>query len=128
MELAGSTSRPKIHRMPERSSRTNDPLALRAFKAIFLSVFLLSIITVLWSLRTPHEAVITQIAESTPPLNVTASAEPQPESIPVQDENGVVVGQLTKMPADIEHGAAISATAKIDQKSGKDLLKIISKY
>lgn len=126
MNHAPNGSRPKIHKLPHLQEQESRLYASRGVLVICLAVLLAAGIPALWSWHKGAKPVSRSAVVQPATANATALASP--EDIPVQDDTGQIVGQLTKMPADSEQGASIHSTAKLDPESGKQLLNIISKY
>jgi len=122
MESTSNRSRPKVHRMPENVQHTKGYYVSQMIRIAFICLLVASAAAVMWY-QAPSAPTDKQVAS-----DAAHATAPAAQSIAVSDESGQMVGELTKMPNDIEHGANISATAKVDQRSGKELLKIISKY
>ncbi len=114
--------RPKVHRLPQHV--TPEHSARVSWLGIVVCV---SSVVMLWAVRGGERTIFRQVlpfAETQTVLSTSVVTE----AIPVQDDKGEIVGQLAKMPADVERGASVDATAAIDQKSGIELMNIISKY
>lgn len=127
MKHEDGTSRPKIHRLPQSKIHEGELYVSRAVLVVCLALLLVAVIPALWSFRTVGKSTI---ASSIPPsqAQVIAPTANPVQGIPVRDETGAMVGQLAKMPADVEKGASINSVSKVDPQSGKELMKIIGKY
>jgi hypothetical protein len=121
MTESSGGSRPKVYRLPKHiteASRTSV-----SWMGIAVCV---GAVATLWAMGGTEKITLTHVllpadTQATPPVLPGSS-------ITVQDDRGELVGQLSKMPADIEHGASVDAIAAADQKSGKELMNIIGKY
>ena len=100
----------------------------RAVLIVCLALLLVAVIPALWSFKKVDKS---KLAESITPAQakmLTPTAGAPLEGILVQDDNGQMVGQLAKMPADMEQGTSIKSMSKADPQSGKELMNIIGKY
>lgn len=128
MNHESGESRPKIYRLPQLSANTKEPPVSRMIVVLCFALLAVAAIPALWSYlhhgkERTVETVSADISPSVAPVQQVA-----PASIAIRDENGRIVGQMAPMPADAEPGISVNTTAKVDQKSGKELLNIISKY
>lgn len=128
MDEEKGASRPKVHRLPQSKVKAGELYISRAVLVVCLALLLVAVIPALWSFKKVDKS---NVEASIPPAQakiIAPTANAPVESIPVQDERGQMVGQLAKMPADVEKGAAINTMSKVDPKSGKELMNIIGKY
>lgn len=127
MEQTGSASRPKIYRMPQLPATPQGGYGLQAARGVFMVAFLGALVIMLWSYRPPQGLDVSEALNTSTQKNIADGDSPS-TTIAVRDDSGQIVGELTQMPSDVETGSAVNATAKVDPKSGKELLNIISKY
>jgi hypothetical protein len=124
MSDEAGASRPKIHRIPKKKIKPGELYVSRSVLILCVALLLAVIAPALWSHYRSAGKSVAKIVDS--PAQAGAMTDEQ-GSIAVRDENGKLVGQLTKMPADTDN-SVINTTARIDPKTGKELMNIISKY
>lgn len=118
------TSRPKIHRLPQNAVKEGELYISRTVLIVCVALLLVAVIPALWSFRKTDNSTVENSRFLAPskngafPMNTTT----------MQNDNGQLVGQLARMPADGEKGASIDSMSKIDPKSGKELMHIIGKH
>lgn len=123
-----NTSRPKVHRLPSQQAQEDERVVSRTVLFVCLGLLLIAIIPALQSFNKVDK---NKIAQSLTPGQATMIAPTAPvknDVIAVQDDRGEMVGQLARMPADMEKGTSIKSMSKVDPKSGKELMNIIGKH
>lgn len=132
MDDAMGESRPKIHRLPQPlSASDNERYVSRAVLVVCFALLLLAVIPAMISFSKIDKK---NMADSISPeqSKIIAATAPAPQdadspSLAVHDDKGQMMGQLAKMPADVERGVSINTMSKVDHESGKELMNIISK-
>lgn len=126
MDETQGSSRPKIHRLPKTAAPEGGIYVSRTALLLCLALLVAALIPALSSYNKVEK---NKIAASLTPteLNVLSPASGGSEPVMVHDEAGQVVGQITRMPTEADN-SKINTTSKVDQKSGKELMSIISKY
>ncbi|MDE3059962.1 MAG: hypothetical protein KGJ06_03010 [Pseudomonadota bacterium] len=132
---ASPCSRPKIHRLPVRSSRfsTKRLLGWLAVVALFSGLSLLaqkevsdfSAAESMQAGRMPEATVSVAAAQSAP---VATPLARQQKTIMLKGKSEFIVGQLAKIPTESEQITEIKPLSDIDNHAGHELLSIISKY
>lgn len=117
-------SRPKIYRLPQNTVKEGEVYASRAVIIVCLALAVAVLAPALWSLAKKQKAQSVETISSQPAETALLDAQ----AIPIRDSNGQVIGQMAKMPEEGERSVSVNTTAKVDHKSGKELLNIISKY
>jgi len=124
-------SRPKIHRLPQQPPVKDSELYVsRAVLIVCLALLLVAVIPALISFSKidKKNMAATISPEQSKIISATApDTAPDNPNLAVRDAQGQMVGQLAKMPADVERGASINTMSKVDNASGKELMNIISK-
>ena len=128
MNEQNGTSRPKVHRLPQHKVREGELYISRGVLIVCLALLLVAVIPALWSFKKIDKSKLTDSITPAQAKILTPTADKPLEGISVQDNNGEMVGQLAKMPADMEQGTSIQSMSKADPKSGKELMNIIGKY
>jgi hypothetical protein len=121
-------SRPKVHRLPKNKVQEGELYVSRAVLIVCLALLLVAVIPALWSFRTVDKNKKVENITPAQAKMIAPTANAPVEVIPVQDDKGQMVGQLAKMPSDMEKGTSISSMSKVDPQSGKELMNIIGKY
>ena len=125
---SNSASRPKIHRLPQPQTEHKNSRLYVSRTVVILCITGLVVVVLpgLWLNKNPVKARIEQVMSSPVPGYTPDGSDSK--SINLGDDSGKIVGQLTKIPATEEQSAKVKTTTNVDSNTGKELLKIISKY
>lgn len=126
--MSASVSRPKVHRLPPPPSR---------FSKKRLAAWLLKGGTALFAIVAVG-VLVSKVDVSVSPMNGPAAVsnavaapipmEKQSDTIVLTDQSGTIVGQMAKIPTQHEQITEIKTLSQVDNRAGRDLLSIISKY
>ena len=140
-------SRPKIHRLPNfGAGRNAEKYRKINILTICAGLFFAGIASVLYS-QNPHffskntilkAALLPQISVGAQDGQATGASfigdaqaavgKPSNKVIALHDDSEHIVGQMAKIPADNEQIVEIKSVNDIDNRAGRELLSIISKY
>lgn len=132
--LAIGPSRPKIHRLPplRKESRvarlwraayglatTNKVAIVSSLASVLVVSALILHINKLWE----GGSFIPQASAHVIPAETGKSTQ----SIVISGQNGTIVGQIAKIPAQQEKGAPIDTMSNVDNTAQRDLLSVVNK-
>jgi hypothetical protein len=132
--ITASLTRPKIHRLPA-SARPKAaaialplPLANNLFfilPAVVLLAFIIAGVAI-----NKHKNPLLNANNEAPIAQITAASDgiSLGKTIIIRDSLGGIVGQMAKIPAETEQITEIKTASDIDNRAGRELLSIISKY
>lgn len=128
-ELISPVSRPKIHRLPEQAAENKTVYASRVVFMICLALLLVAVVPVLLAFDKKQGEKLKIKVESAPRISSDSIvAAEKSHMVPVHDEQGEIVGQLTEMPTDNKEMTMVNTVKNADSDTGKELLDIIGKY
>jgi hypothetical protein len=139
-----SVSRPKIHRPPSflsEKKRRNSyqlPSLVRGVRlGLLLAVASLALFIASRMITTPNATVTVAATRLEPSAGDAMAMLPQAQieqarrkgkTIMIEGKNGTIVGQLAKIPSENGGISEISTVSDVDNRAGRELLSIISKY
>ena len=120
-------SRPKIHRLPSLPAPLPDADRRFMMRALWgcAAVVGVSIIGIMYQ-NTEKKPPLT--AATPAPQVMTEEMELASSTIYIKGKEGVIVGQMAKIPQEPEKSTDIKDITPASQSAGRDLLQIISKY
>ena len=123
INLNDNESRPKVHRLPDAAEPEGELYVSRTVVIVCLALLLAAVVPALISFMGLGEK---KAVQSIPPAQAKLLA-PQQDVTVVYDSQGQTIGQLAKMPADMQLSGSIQSISKADQQAAAELMHIISK-
>lgn len=143
--MSSADFNPKIHRLPRLPEREPTPVRAPSVESsaksgkswIFLILFAMVATISIKAIRQETlpadagagEAQLAPAAGgSVPDSTLPGGLNKGTKTIMIQGKNEVIVGQLTKIPAQNEQITEVKSASEVDNNAGRELLSIISKY
>lgn len=122
---AATNTRPKIYRLPEEPQSSVKLYISRTLVILCLAAVVVVVLPELLKNSTADKPNTNAMAQLETDESLKTNA---PHSVKINENANEIVGQMAQLPRDPEQKIEVKTNVKIDNETGKELLKIISQY
>lgn len=128
-------SRPKVHRLPPKPGLSPTHSAMmtvlgygKAAKLLFTFASLATLSALLGLAARDISWLGREQAPVVERADIAAASGASGSTIVLKSQEGTIIGQMAKMPPQIQGTVAIGAVSAVDNSQGQELLSIINRY